>query len=141
MNRSLFVQYPIMFTKYVLLKLLNIETSQMEQQTKNLINRAVETLAQTTGIKVVHQAKAQKAENSYPDGLVRIAYKGMHWDFAVQAKAKVTRATVAMEKTQPTLPGQNRIKDHESIDPAQKMGGGVSGAIASQTWPWAVQGG
>ncbi len=89
----------------------------MEQQTKNLINRAVETLAQATGIKVVHQAKAQKAENAYPDGLVRIDYKGMHWDFAVQAKARVTRATVAMEKTQPTLPGQNRILVTEYATP------------------------
>lgn len=89
----------------------------MEQQTKNLINRAVETLEQTTGIKVAHQAKAQKAENAYPDGLVRIDLKGMHWDFAVRAKARVTHATVAMEKTQPTLPGQDRILVTEYATP------------------------
>lgn len=89
----------------------------MEQQTKNLINRAVETLAQATGIKVVHQANAPKAGNVYPDGLVRIDYKDMHWDFAIQAKARVTRATVAMEKGQPTLPGQDRILITEYTTP------------------------
>lgn len=46
----------------------------MEQPTKNLINRAVETLAQATGIKVVLQANAPKAKNAYTDGLVRIDY-------------------------------------------------------------------
>ena len=89
----------------------------MDQQTKNLINRAVETLAQTTGIKVVHQANTPKAGNVYPDGLVRIDYKDMYWDFAIQAKARVTRATVAMEKTQPTLPGQDRILVTEYATP------------------------
>lgn len=89
----------------------------MEQQTKNLINRAVETFAQITGIKVVHQANAPKAGNVYSDGLVRIDYKDMHWDFAIQAKARVTRATVAMEKTQPTLPGQDRILVTEYATP------------------------
>jgi hypothetical protein len=117
MKFLLFVQYFIMFTIYVLLLLLNIRTSQMEQQTKNLINRAVETLAQTIGIKVVHQAKAQKVENAHPDGLIRIDYKDMQWDFTVQAKARVTRATVAMEKAQPTLPGHDRILVTEYTTP------------------------
>jgi len=89
----------------------------MEQQTKNLINRAVETLAQTTGIKVVHQANAPKAGNVYPDGLVRIDYKDMRWDFAIHAKARVTRATVAMEKAQPALPGHDRILVTEYATP------------------------
>jgi len=77
----------------------------MEQQTKNLINKAVETLAQTTGIKVVHQANGPKTKNIHPDALFRIDYKDMHWDFAIQAKARMTRATVAIEKVQPTLAG------------------------------------
>ena len=38
----------------------------MDQQTKNLINRAVETLAQATGIKVVHQANAPKSGKRLP---------------------------------------------------------------------------
>ncbi len=117
MNRLLFVQIFIMFTMYVLLELLNIETSQMEQQTKNLINRAVETLAQTTGIKVVHQANVPKAGNVYPDGLVRIDHKDMRWDFAIHSKARVTRATVAMEKMKPTLPGQDCILVTEYATP------------------------
>jgi hypothetical protein len=89
----------------------------MEQQTKNLINRAVQTLAQATGIKVVLQANVPKAKNAYPDGLVRIDYKNAHYDFAIQAKARVTRAIVAMEKTQPKLPGQDRILVTEYATP------------------------
>jgi len=56
-------------------------------------------------LKVVLQANAPKAKNVYPDGLVRIDYKDMHYHFAIQAKARVTRATVAMEKAQQTLRG------------------------------------
>jgi len=89
----------------------------MEKQTKNLINRAVETLAQTTGIKVVHQANATKPENVYPYGLVRIDYKDMHWDFTIQAKERVTRATVAMEKAQPTALARDRILVTEYVTP------------------------
>jgi hypothetical protein len=89
----------------------------MEKQTKNLINRAVETLAQAIGIKVVHQENAPKAENAYPDGLVRIDYKDMHWNFAIQAKARVTRATVAMEKAQPTALARDRILVTEYVTP------------------------
>ena len=89
----------------------------MEQQTKNLIIRAVETLAQTTGIRVVHRAKVPKTGNLYPDGIVRIDYEDMHWDFAIQAKARVTRATAAIEKTQPTLPGHDRILVTEYATP------------------------
>jgi hypothetical protein len=50
----------------------------MKRQIKNQINRAVGTLAQTTGLKMVHQANVPKAGNVYPDGLVRIEYKDMH---------------------------------------------------------------
>ena len=59
----------------------------------------------------------QKAGNVYPDGLVRIDYKDMYWDFAIQAKARVTRAIVAMEKAQPTLPWQDRILVTEYATP------------------------
>ncbi|RJQ65648.1 MAG: hypothetical protein C4519_27595 [Desulfobacteraceae bacterium] len=89
----------------------------MEQQTKNLIVGAVETLAQATGIKVVYKANVPKTGNVYPDGFVRIDYKNMHWDFAIQTKVRVTRATVAIEKTQPTLPGHDRILVTEYATP------------------------
>ena len=90
---------------------------QMVQQAKNLINRAVDTLAQATGIKLVLRGNVPKAKNANPDGLVRIDYNDMHHDFAIQAKARVTRATVAMEKAQPTLPGQDRILVTEYATP------------------------
>jgi hypothetical protein len=89
----------------------------MERQTKNLIKKALEVLAQTTGINVMHQAKVPNAENAYPDGLVRIKHQDMHWDFAIQAKTRVTRATVAMEKAQPTLLAQDRILVTEYVTP------------------------
>ena len=77
----------------------------MEQQTKNLIIGAVENLAQTTGIRMVYKPNVPKAGRDFPAGFVRIDYKNMHWDFAIQTKARVTRTTVAIEKIQPTLPG------------------------------------
>lgn len=89
----------------------------MEQRAKNLINRAVETLAQTTGITVVHQQKAPNDASAYPDGFVRINYEDMHCDFAIQAKMRVTRAAVAMEKAQPKQAGQDRILVTEYITP------------------------
>lgn len=75
------------------------------------------SLARATGIKLVHHEKVPKAGNTYPDGLVRIDYKDMQWDFAIQAKARLTRAIVAMEKTQPTLPGHDRILVTEYATP------------------------
>lgn len=89
----------------------------MDKLTKNLINRAVETLAQATGIKVVLRANVPRAKNANPDGLVRIDYNDMRYDFAIQTMARVTCATVAMEKAQPTLPGQDRILVTEYATP------------------------
>lgn len=89
----------------------------MEQRAKNLIDRAVKTLAHTAGLKVAHLAKAPKGENTYPDGLLRIDCKDMHWDFAVQTKARVTRAAVAMEKAKPTLFAPDRILVTEHVTP------------------------
>lgn len=89
----------------------------MERQIKNLINRAMEMFAQTTGMKMTHQAKAPNGRNDYPDGLVRIDHKDMHWDFAVQAKTRVTRATVAMEKAQLTTLEQDCLLVTEYVTP------------------------
>jgi hypothetical protein len=69
----------------------------------------MQMFAQTTGMKVAYQAKAQNEKNDYPDGLVRIDHQDMHWYFAVQAKTRVTRTMVAMEKTQPMMLEQDRI--------------------------------
>jgi len=73
--------------------------------------------AQTTGMKGTHLAKALNGKNNYPDGLVRIDHQDMHWDFAVQAKMRVTRATVAMEKGQPTTLTQERILVTQYVTP------------------------
>jgi hypothetical protein len=81
----------------------------MERQTSDLINRALQMFAQTTGMKVGYQATAQVETNDYPDGLVQIDHQDMHWCFAVQAKTRVTRTMVAMEKTQPMMLEQDRI--------------------------------
>lgn len=89
----------------------------MERQTKHLIDRAMGMFAQTTGMKVAYQAKAQNKKNDYPDGLVRIDYQDMHCYFAVQVKTRVTRTMVAMEKTQPMMLEQDRILVTEYVTP------------------------
>lgn len=89
----------------------------MDRETKDLINRAMEMFAQTTGMKVAHQVKALKGKNDHPDGLARIEHQDMHWDFAVQAKTRLTRATVAMEKAQPTTLAQDCILVTEYVTP------------------------
>jgi hypothetical protein len=89
----------------------------MERQTKHLIDKAMEMFAQTTGMKVAYKAKAQNEKNDYPDGRVRIDYQDMHCYFAVQAKTRVTRTMVAMEKTQPMMLGQDRILVTEYVTP------------------------
>lgn len=90
----------------------------MERKTDRLINRAVEKLAQTTGMKVVHQAEDPNSKNTLsPDGLVRIDFQNQHWVFAVQVQTRVSRATVVMEKAQPELMAQDCILITEYITP------------------------
>jgi hypothetical protein len=71
----------------------------MKQKINGLIEIALEMFEQTTGLKAVCQDKLLN-ETKYPDGLVRIDHQDMQWIFAIQAKPRVTRATVAIEKTE-----------------------------------------
>ncbi len=89
----------------------------MERNIKDLIIRALEIFAQTTGMKVVHQGKMKNGKNDYLDGLVQIGHQDMQWVFAVQAKSRMTRATVALEKTQQTMLQQDCILVTEYVTP------------------------
>lgn len=71
----------------------------MERET-DLINKATKKFGQTTGMRMVHRTKVQNAGTHAPDGLVRIQHENKHWDFTVQVKKRITRATVAIEKAQ-----------------------------------------
>jgi hypothetical protein len=66
-------------------------------------------LAQTTGIKIDYLPNGPAAKEDYPDGRIRIAYHDVQLDFVVQAKKRITRPAVAMEKTQPAIPQNDRI--------------------------------
>jgi len=69
----------------------------MERET-DLINKAMEKFGQTTGMTVVHQAKVPKAEIQATNGLARIQHENKYWDFTIEAKKRITRATAAIEK-------------------------------------------
>ena len=70
----------------------------MKEEIKGLIATALEMFEQTTGLKPAYQGRLLD-ETKYPDGLVRTDYQNMQWIIALQAKTRVTRATVAIEKT------------------------------------------
>ncbi|WP_319523421.1 type IV toxin-antitoxin system AbiEi family antitoxin [uncultured Desulfosarcina sp.] len=80
----------------------------MKPELQKLINAATELFAQTTGIGVVYK-RTERKENQYPNGCIRINHEGTRFELIVQAKRTLTRATVLLERTQPTIPGKNRI--------------------------------
>jgi len=88
----------------------------MKQEIKGLIETALEMFEQTTGLKVAHQGKLLD-ETKYPDGLVRIDHRNMQWIFALRVKARVTRATVAIEKTEGMNHRQERLLVADYITP------------------------
>ena len=71
----------------------------MKQEIEGLIATALKMFEQNTGLKAAYQGKLLD-ETKYPDGLVRIDHQNMQWLFALQARTRVTRATVAIEKTE-----------------------------------------
>jgi len=88
----------------------------MKQQIKGLIKTALEIFEQTTGLKAAYQNRLLD-ETKYPDGLVRIDHQNMQWIFAVQAKTRVTRATVAIEKTEAMNFQQERLLFTDYVTP------------------------
>lgn len=88
----------------------------MERKT-DIVNKAMEKFGQTTGMTVVRQTKVPKAETHAPNGWVRVQHVNKHWDFAIQIKTRITRAAVAIEKTQQMIPVENRIVITEYVTP------------------------
>ena len=88
----------------------------MKQEIKGLIETALEMFEQTTGLKAAYQGKLLN-ETRYPDGLVRIDHQNMQWIFALQAKTRVTRATVAIEKTEGMNRQQERLLVTDYVTP------------------------
>ena len=71
----------------------------MKQGTEDLIQAALKMFEKTTGLDVARQDRALD-KTKYPDGMVRIDHQNMQWIFAIQAKTKVTRTTVAIAKAE-----------------------------------------
>jgi hypothetical protein len=81
----------------------------MDKEVKNLVNRAVEVLTQTTGMKIAYQTGQTGMKEKYPDGRLRSNHQNVRLDFAVQVQKWITRPVVAMEKALPTIPHKDRI--------------------------------
>ena len=88
----------------------------MERET-DLINKAIKKIVQTTGMRMVHRTKVPNTGIHAPDGLVRIQHGNKHWDFKVQVKKRITRATVAMEKAQQAEGAEDCILVTEYVTP------------------------
>jgi len=71
----------------------------MKQEIKGLIKTALEMFERTTGLKAVYQDRLLN-NTKYPDGLVRLDHQDMRWIFRLQAKTRITRATMPIEKAE-----------------------------------------
>jgi hypothetical protein len=72
----------------------------MEKRINNIIEEALRVFEKTTGFEA--QLQTEDLNNTrYPDGLVQIAHRNDKWHFAVEVKARVTRATAGMGKIDP----------------------------------------
>jgi hypothetical protein len=69
----------------------------MQKREKKIVEEALRVFEKTTGFEVYLQAEYLN-NAMYPDGLVRIAHQNMQRHFAVEVKARVTRATVGIKQ-------------------------------------------
>ena len=69
----------------------------MQKREKKIVEEALRVFEKTTGFEVYLQAEYLN-DGVYPDGLVRIAHQNLQWHFAVEVKARVTRATVGIKQ-------------------------------------------
>jgi len=69
----------------------------MQKRIKKIVEEALRVFEKTTGLEAYFQAEYLN-NTKYPDGLVRIAHQDMQWHFAVEVKARVTRATVGIKQ-------------------------------------------
>jgi len=69
----------------------------MQKREKKIVEEAMRVFEKTTGLEVYLQAEYLN-DAVYPDGLVRIAHQNLQWHFAVEVKARVTRATVGIKQ-------------------------------------------
>jgi hypothetical protein len=72
----------------------------MQKRIGDIIEEALRKFEKTTGLEANLQAEHLN-NTKYPDGLIQIAHQNMQWHFAVEVKARVTRATAGMEKFDP----------------------------------------
>jgi len=72
----------------------------MQNKIENIIDEALTVFEKTTGFEVNLQTEHLN-NTKYPDGLVQIARQNDKWHFAVEVKARVTRATAGMGKLEP----------------------------------------
>jgi hypothetical protein len=88
----------IKIEQYILLNKKGLVNMQMKM--RNIIEEALTVFEKNTGFEVSLQAEYLN-NTKYPDGLVQIARKDDKWHFAVEVKARVTRATAGMGKLEP----------------------------------------
>ena len=88
----------------------------MEKRIENIIEEALRKFEETTGLKANLQAD-YLAKTRYLDGLIQIAHQDMQWHFAVEVKARVTRATAGMGKLEPLNREEKMLMVTEYVTP------------------------
>jgi len=88
----------------------------MQKRTNNIIEEALRVFEKTTGFEVSLQTE-QLNNTKYPDGLVQIARQNDKWHFAVEVKARVTRATAGMGKLEPLNREEKMLMVTEYVTP------------------------
>lgn len=88
----------------------------MQNKEKKILEEALEILEKTTGLKA--HLKTEHLNNAkYPDALVQIAHQKRQWDFAVEIKATVTRATVGIKQLERFNREKNTLLITEYVTP------------------------
>jgi len=88
----------------------------MKNKIDNIIEEALRVFEKTTGLEVNLQTE-QLNNTKYSDGLVQIARQDDKWHFAVEVKARVTRATAGMEKLNPLNREEKMLMVTEYVTP------------------------
>lgn len=69
----------------------------MKERELNIIKKALELFEKTTGIETDFQM-VKTTDNHNPDNKVRITHENENWDFVVETKTRITRATALLDR-------------------------------------------
>jgi hypothetical protein len=88
----------------------------MQNRIDNIIEEALTVFEKTTGFEMNLQTEYLN-NTKYPDGLIQIVRQNDKWHFAVEVKARVTRATAGLGKLEPLNREEKMLMVTEYVTP------------------------